>query len=187
MGRKNRNAAPKPVIPPIAAADATLRVAESAVGGVHVAKRESGAGNLSPEDLAAIRGEAAPELLTASEMLSSGGVQVTEGQPFREASPEELTLAARVLTLEVRLTELQDAVELLAAQRPGQVQAIVTANAPVAIVPPTPAEQAAYSETNFALWQDGKPGHNGIQAWRDAGSPVLKAKPVETPQRGRAA
>lgn len=181
------------------------RIAESAVAGVHIAPAEPlspqppALGNMSEADLAAIRG-AAP--MTASELLASGGVPVTEGQPFhlegghtppRETSPEELDIASRVLTLEGRCVDLEKAVEALAAY----VRAMGSAPTPAARVAtvsassvgrPTPEEESAYCETNLAMSQLNDRPYDGIQAWRNAGSPVMKAKPVVNPlARGRAA
>lgn len=172
------------------------RIAESAVAGVHIAPAEPlspqppALGNMSEADLAAIRG-AAP--MTASELLASGGVPVTDGEPFeidapahREATPEEIHNGARLATLEARVAELQRAVQALAENR--TVQPMAQAQTPVSVRPPTPEEEAAYCETNFARSQQGGQQFDGVQAWRDAGSPAEKAAPVVSIlQRGRAA
>lgn len=215
MARKNRNRTPSPRVPDITAD--SVSTVFGAIGGINTAAPKRLAvspaelntadalinaalgpqppalGNMSEADLAAIRG-AAPEM-TATEALLNGPM-ATEGQPFTPepvASPEQLGLAARVLTLEARHADLEKAVEALAAHirttgnTPAAAPRIATVSSgPVAR--PTPEEEAQYCETNLALQQQNERSHDGIQAWRDAGSPVLKAKPVVSPlQRGRAA
>lgn len=168
---------------------ADLNTADALINAALAGPLPPALGNMSEADLAAIRGAPA---MTASEMLANGPM-VTEGQPFTPeplASPEEISLGARLLTLEQRFTELETAVERLAqtVTAPPRPTVQHIAAVPQSIAKPTPEEEAQYCETNLALSQQNERPYDGIQPWRDAGSPVMKAKPVVNPlQRGRAA
>lgn len=137
---------------------------------------ESGNGNMSDEDKAAIMGT----VPASAGPIADPAEQPEEFDVFAPpaTSPAELTLAARVLTLEQNVADLTRGFESWAAtmnQRLAE-QPRVVANAPVSVRPATAEEQTAYTRTNFALYQQGLDQHNGIQDWRDKGSPVLEPK-----------
>ncbi len=190
-----------------------------AADGVDFGARAAPLGNLSEADRAAIMEAPLPDALahidaapqTASEFLSTGGVPVAEGQPFNltergvaaaeqslaasETSDDEgrfLEIAARLLTAEQKIADLERATEEIAkyirvAGTRRETPRHVEPEAPF-VAKPTPEEEAVYSETNLARGQQNEKPFDGIQAWRNAGSPALKAKPVVNPlQRGRAA
>jgi hypothetical protein len=177
--------------------------AESAID---AAKQDSGLGNLSAEDLAAIRGGDAPEASgmdgDAASSLTSGapaGAEAPMDKPVTateallradETGPESLNLEMikRMLTLESEVDALKKIIQAWATeqrrsvalpQRPGATVV------PPVTVPATPEEEAAYCRTNLALLQDGQKPYDGLQSWRDAGGPKLE--PREEEKRGRAA
>jgi hypothetical protein len=134
----------------------------------------AGLGNLSPEDLEAIRG-AGP--LTGTEMLTSGAPASVEHAPMGEkapkVTPEEINLGARMVTLEQDMRDLKAAMEKWAQS----MNQRFTEQPRHGIQPPAPVhaasadEQAAYFKANFDLSNKGQTPFDGIQAWRDAGSP----------------
>lgn len=132
---------------------------------------EAGLGNLSPEDLAAIAGTVDTNM-TASELLTYGTSAVI---PL--ATPEEVSMASRVLTLEGRLSDLEKAVETLAQTTTGAAvsahKQLAQQDAPVPTHKPSEAETDAYFKANYELTSKGKPAFNGIQDWRNHGSPGL--------------
>lgn len=134
----------------------------------------AGLGNMSPEDLAAIAGtitESEPEALTS-------GAPTSAVVAFNPASPEEVSLGARVATLTQRLSDLEKAVENLAQTTTGAAVSahknLATENAPVSTHKPTEGETDAYFAANFEATKAGGKPFNGIQDWRNQGSPGLK-------------
>jgi len=129
----------------------------------------SGAGNLSEADLAAIRGvppDAEPMTATEAALRASEA-----GAPGADAT---VAMAARMLTLEGRMDDLEKAMESWAKQmRTGLRHQMDT---PAPTHPATSEEESAYARTNLALMQQNQTQYDGIQAWRNAGSPRLEPK-----------
>lgn len=153
--------------------------AKAEAGNAAAKPLESGAGNMSDEDLAAIRGSvpagAGPILdpvmrpeefgLASTEVLGHHGT----------ADPVELTLAARVFTLEQTVGDLTRGFESWSAamnQRLSEAPRILS-HEPPPVRAATRAEEDAYHRANFEMQQAGDRPYDGIQAWRDAGSPGL--------------
>jgi hypothetical protein len=159
---------------------------------------ESGAGNMSEADRLAIAGMVPDEPLTHASTMGDVGMTASEieararevaswQQPDDETSAALLNIGARMLTLEGRMAELEAGMEKWAIRMSAGLTAAprVSQDAPVPIRPATPQEEAAYSRTNFALYQQGLTQHNGIQDWRDKGSPVLEPKEEAKQERRR--
>jgi hypothetical protein len=150
---------------------------------------ESGAGNLSPEDLAAIRGTGDADTPMGATLLSgtppapdtqvmgdftTAAKQMSVDLPA--ASPEEVSLGARMATLEQHMTKLEKAMEAWAATLNGRMAEQPRHVDTVAYVrPATPAEEAAYCRENFERLGRKERQFSGIQEWRDANSPGLAA------------
>lgn len=130
---------------------------------------ESGLGEMSAEDRAAIMGSG--PILDPAEAPETVAMEVPSG-----ATPEEVALAPRMATLEAGMAKLEKAMEKWAAMmndRPTML-AHLAANAPAVVRPATREEEAAYCRWNFECGNRGDLPFNGIQAWRDAGSPGLE-------------
>lgn len=130
---------------------------------------ESGAGNLSPELLAEIQGGAAGPVFTFE---TEQKYQI--GNPPK-AVPEDVI--ARLVTLESRIEVLEAALEQWAKRERSSVRFVHEPAAQAVIA--SSEEQATYTRTNFALFQDKQPQYDGIAAWRSAGSPVLTPREEE--------
>ncbi len=148
---------------------------------------DSGLGELSPADLAAIRGG-------GDEMLTSGA-PASEVVPFTpgaavgpiDAAPAEeageatipgskfMEIVTRLVTLEHQVEIMGKALENLAAHASRVVFTPPPAAAPT-IRTASREEESAYFGTNLARRQQGMPQFGGIQEWRDAGSPVMEPK-----------
>lgn len=133
-----------------------------------------GLGNLSEADLAAIRGEIPVE---GEARLAELDAALSEAP---KASDAEVSLGGRLLSLETRVRDLEAALEGW-AERLNQGQSasaptipIASQDMPMITGVPTAAEERAYNRANLALSQQRKAGYNGLQAWRNAGSPVLE-------------
>lgn len=175
---RNRRNADKPAAPsaPVGQTTQPIEIGKAITSTGDEVFIETGDGNMSAAELVALR----------QEIEASGGVPVTEGEaftaadaPVEQASKEEISLGARVATLEHRMKTLEGALEKWAAamnERP--IMAAIPQQMATVTVPATEDEKVAYCKTNFALSQQGQPGHDGIQAWRDAGSPRLEPKPA---------
>lgn len=167
------NKAPTPTKVETAGLGASVDIA----GDAPIVGPVSGAGNLSPEDLAAIHG-AVP--MTATEMLTSGAPASADHAPMGEqpeATDEEVHFGARLLTLERRCGDLEAAMEKWAgmlSQRLAETPRHATGIA-APIRPASVAEENAYCAANYDLRNAGQTPWDGIQAWRDAGSPGLAA------------
>lgn len=129
-------------------------------------------GNLSPADLEAIHGAAADE---SGDQL--GGGPIEGAAPRQAASDEEVSIGARLLSHETRIGDLEKALEIWAQNfSQGQIPTATAASLDMPTIsrPATPAEERAYARTNLALHQERKAGFNGLQAWRNADSPVME-------------
>jgi hypothetical protein len=149
---------------------------------VEAAPEPPSLGNLSEEDLKAIRGEG----VTATEMLTSGapGSELVDfpDVPFKpggsvEFAPDSFmdSITGRLLTLEGRMTDLERAMEGLAQHmsRVPEQSSSITAQLPTPTRPATKEEEAAYCRINHERRGTGEQQFDGIEAWRAAGSPGL--------------
>ena|GEM_PF-5452219 len=141
------------------------------------APMESGLGNLSEADLAAIRGG-----LPADEILTSGAPASSDHAPMGDpATPSEIAIlkaafeqmVARVVTAEAKVDRIERAMEQWAAEMNNRPAMPVANDAPAPTHPASPDEEAAYSAINFQRWKAGQKQFGGIQEWRKAGSPKV--------------
>lgn len=154
---------------------------------IDAAKLESGAGNLSPEDLAAIRGQLPGDVpmgatllgepMTATEtMLREREDMAIDIPAPPQATPEEVSLGARMATLEHEMGKLKAAMEAWAATMNAQLtEQPRHVDSAIPVRPASKAEEAAYCRVNFERLQARQPQFGGIQEWRNAGSPGLAA------------
>jgi hypothetical protein len=137
---------------------------------------ESGLGLMSAEDRAAIMGNVPADAGPIADPVE----QPEEYEAFASSitTAAEITMAARILTLEQKVADLTRGFEAWADKMNQRLaeNPRVAANAPVSVRPATPEEEAAYTRTNFALYQLGLDQFNGIQDWRDKGSTVMEPK-----------
>lgn len=181
-----------------AKAEAALEAAKplSHLEGEKVTVLTSGAGNLSAEDLAAIKGIApdaavgtlvsgdpgpilnpstAPETVPMNADAELAKLFASAKETLPTATPEQVSLGARMATLESRMLDIETAMEKLAdyvRSNPSARQAPQRDQSNIRRA--TPAEEAAYCSVNHTLSTKGETPYDGIQAWRDAGSPGLK-------------
>ena len=151
--------------------------------GAKVTVLESGLGEMSAEDRAAILGAAGP-VLDPAEPPETFAMTATE-ELARAGITPEISLAARVLTLEGQVADLTHGFEAWAKTMNERMAASPRAaqDAPVPVRPASKEEEAAYTRTNYALHQLDQQQYNGIQDWRDKGSPRLEPKPEEKKER----
>lgn len=181
-----------------AKAEAALEAAKplSHLEGEKVTVLTSGAGNLSAEDLAAIKGIApdaavgtlvsgdpgpilnpstAPETVPMNADAELAKLFAAAKAPASStATPEQVSLGARMATMESRMLDIETAMEKLAdyvRSNPSARQAPQRDQSNIRRA--TPAEEAAYCSVNHTLSAKGETPYDGIQAWRDAGSPGL--------------
>jgi hypothetical protein len=144
---------------------------------------ETGLGEMSAEDRAAIMGAVADDVGADPSIVEhgpAGGAQMMTATEARDrlneasAGPEEVSLGARLATLESRLDGIEKAMEHWASglQQPAAAPA---GHPPAPVRRATPDEEAAYCRANFEARSTGGTPFDGIQTWRDAGSPGLAA------------
>jgi hypothetical protein len=137
------------------------------------AEPESGLGNLSAEEMAALQGVTV-DVVADGETAVTSTSELTRGT---EASPEQVSLGARMATLEAKLGDIEKAMERWSDRLNAQIQAFPmqrqSQEMPVSIRAATVAEEAAYCRQNFEMQTRGDKPFNGIQDWRDQGSPGL--------------
>jgi hypothetical protein len=164
MSRKNRgHAGPNFQGPAIDAGQAPL---------------ESGAGNMSAADLAALGGRGF-SLEHGQPLAALDDIDVAESELSQDIEPRRFQdsevfahLVQRLVTLEGRVSTFESALEAWAKAARAPAKAVtVFAEQGRAIEPASQEEQAACSAANFELFRAGKPQFNGIQEWRDAGRP----------------
>jgi hypothetical protein len=176
MPRKKKAEAPA-----MTATEAMLRAQEGQAATLEPTKLESGAGELSEADRLAIMGSVAEEIEVAAETAPGYAERLAALSAHDGEEPGSAALAeigGRMLGLEGRMTTLEKAMEQWASMMNGQIRQSVTAATAAsiptpAVRPASPQEEAAYCKANFEARGRGETPHDGIQAWRDAGSPGL--------------
>lgn len=143
--------------------------AARAVRAIAKPEPESGLGEMSDADRAALMG--AGPILDPAEAPETVAMTAPAS-----ATPEEILFAARMMTLESKMAKLENAMEKWAAMmndRPAML-AHLAAQGPAVVRKATREEEAAYCRWNFEASGTGELPFDGIQAWRDGGSPGLE-------------